>query len=477
MNTMFEENEYLVKEGKANYFTGQTSAGGKLYLTNKRLIFEGGMFNIGNNATMIRLEKISMVNVSFPNILTIVANDGERDCKFAVNGKNDWSYEIKNQIEMLKTKPASSNSNNYRSQNNQPLFKDDAPKAPDNNYYDFEENNNKSNSKKFANNYRSQNNQPLFKDDAPKAPDNNYYDFEENNNKSNSKKFVVIAIVAVIVIGVWGVGKIKSSCLFGHEFKAATCEKAPTCSKCGETEGKPLGHEFKAATCKETKVCTRCRIHEGSPLGHSLSGEEIIDIKPTCSKTGKSHQVCTTCGENVEKSLPKLEHKLGEWEIETVATVSSSGKKVQKCTLCGEVINSDTYDVSPEEKAAAEAATREKEVEQYTASCKVYNYNDILRNPSSYVGEKAKFVGKVLQVQKNGNTFDMLVNVTDNGYGLYSDTIYVHFVKRPQDNGIIEDDIITIYGELNSTKTYTTVLGAEKTVPAVNAAYVGFGVY
>lgn len=437
MNTMFEENEYLVKEGKANYFTGQTSAGGKLYLTNKRLIFEGGMFNIGNNATMIRLEKISMVNVSFPNILTIVANDGERDCKFAVNGKNDWSYEIKNQIEMLKTKPASSNSNNYRSQNNQ----------------------------------------PLFKDDAPKAPDNNYYDFEENNNKSNSKKFVVIAIVAVIVIGVLGVGKIKSSCLFGHEFKAATCGKAQTCSKCGEREGKPLGHEFKAATCEEAKVCTRCHIHEGSPLGHSLSGEEIIDIKPTCSKTGKSHQVCTTCGKNVEKSLSKLEHKLGEWEIETVATVSSSGKKVQKCTLCGEVINSDTYDVSPEEKAAAEAATRKKEVEQYTASCKVYNYNDILRNPSSYVGEKAKFVGKVLQVQKNGNTFDMLVNVTDNGYGLYSDTIYVHFVKRPQDDGIIEDDIITIYGELNSTKTYTTVLGAEKTVPAVNAAYVGFGVY
>lgn len=40
------------------------------------------------------------------------------------------------------------------------------------------------------------------------------------------------------------------------------------------------------------------------------------------------------------------------------------------------------------------------------------------------------------------------------------------------DARILEDDIITIYGELTGEKTYTTVMGASMTIPSFSASYV-----
>lgn len=150
----------------------------------------------------------------------------------------------------------------------------------------------------------------------------------------------VIAAVIVLLIGI-------SLLPCRHDWQEATCTEPKTCKKCKETEGEPLGHDYAEATCTEPKTCKRCGETVGSALGHEV-GEWTIVKEATCSSTGISEGVCTRCGEKQTKSLPKLDHTPGDWEITTPSTVSSDGSitagvRTRSCTVCGGVIDTETY--------------------------------------------------------------------------------------------------------------------------------------
>lgn len=55
-----------------------------------------------------------------------------------------------------------------------------------------------------------------------------------------------------------------------HDWTAANCTTAKTCSICGKTEGSALGHDWADATCTAPKTCKRtgCTATDGSPFGH-----------------------------------------------------------------------------------------------------------------------------------------------------------------------------------------------------------------
>ena len=99
MNSKLNEGERLIKEGRANYFNSRggmlgTSAGGKLYLTNQRILFEGHGFNVGREAVVINIKDIVNCSTGFPNSLTVLTGDNQ-EFKFAVNGKKGWENEIR----------------------------------------------------------------------------------------------------------------------------------------------------------------------------------------------------------------------------------------------------------------------------------------------------------------------------------------------------------------------------------------------
>lgn len=109
----------------------------------------------------------------------------------------------------------------------------------------------------------------------------------------------------------------------------------------------------------------------------------------------------------------------------------------------------------------------------YKSKCKEYTYEKIARNPNKVKGKYAKFTGKVIQVMEEDNSIGLRVDITKSEYGFYSDTIYVTYTrKNKNEDKILEDDIITIYGKLAGTETYTSVLGAEVTLPKINAEYI-----
>lgn len=123
------------------------------------------------------------------------------------------------------------------------------------------------------------------------------------------------------------------------------------------------------------------------------------------------------------------------------------------------------------EKADPPFSLEEVEMD-YKNKCKEYTYEDIARNPEETRGNDAKFRGEVIQVLEDGNSVEMRVNITKESYG-YSDTIYVSYDRKSEnEDRILEDDIITIYGKLGGLETYTSILGADITLPQVFAEYI-----
>lgn len=104
MNIKLQENEKLIKEGKANRTRFIGSQGGHLYITNKRIVFIGHGKNFGEGTISINLSDVmycrkawtaTIFNLVLPvsNAFKVVKENGESHC-FTVYGRKKWIYEI-----------------------------------------------------------------------------------------------------------------------------------------------------------------------------------------------------------------------------------------------------------------------------------------------------------------------------------------------------------------------------------------------
>ena len=108
-----------------------------------------------------------------------------------------------------------------------------------------------------------------------------------------------------------------------HNWTAANCTTAKTCSICGKTEGSALGHDWADATCTAPKTCKRtgCTATDGSPLGHDWDTVWTIGDDQhwhKCNRTG-----CTAIKDAANHTPDR-----------TAATEDDP----IKCTECGKVL-------------------------------------------------------------------------------------------------------------------------------------------
>ena len=103
----------------------------------------------------------------------------------------------------------------------------------------------------------------------------------------------------------------------------------------------------------------------------------------------------------------------------------------------------------------------------YKAKCKNVTYEEIARDKNALEGEKVTFTGKIIQV--SGNTYR--INVTKGSWG-YTDTILFETDSSSLSQNVLEDDIVTIWGESKGMYTYKAVLGQSVTVPRIQVIYL-----
>lgn len=116
---------------------------------------------------------------------------------------------------------------------------------------------------------------------------------------------------------------------------------------------------------------------------------------------------------------------------------------------------------------------------EYKAKCVEISYSDLARNPDAKKCEYFKFTGEVIQVAEYSKTVNLRVNVTPVYYSddhsgdplYYEDTIYVVTSLTEDGNRILEGDVISVYGVCTGLYTYKSVLGAQVSIPGIDAEY------
>lgn len=97
-------------------------------------------------------------------------------------------------------------------------------------------------------------------------------------------------------------------------------------------------------------------------------------------------------------------------------------------------------------------------------------YNQLAKNPDARAGDKVKYYGKIFQIQEDSYGGGiMLVSVTDEGYGFWTDNIWVNYDGSVRG---AEEDMITVYGTVVGEREYETQIGGATYVPEINARYI-----
>lgn len=119
------------------------------------------------------------------------------------------------------------------------------------------------------------------------------------------------------------------------------------------------------------------------------------------------------------------------------------------------------------EEAAKEAeAAAAKEAEEKLGYETGITFNQLARNPDDYLLKKVKFTGAVIQViEGDGTTTQIRLAVNSD----YDKIILVEYDSSIVSSRILDDDIITVYGQSFGLISYQSTLGGTITIPSVYA--------
>ena len=102
MKSDLNPNESIVKEGPANLQKGIEAVGGRLFLTNQRVVFESHAMNIQAGVTEIPLGEVESIQPCWtkflnlipiaPNSLAVTTADAEK--RFVLFGRSAWKVAI-----------------------------------------------------------------------------------------------------------------------------------------------------------------------------------------------------------------------------------------------------------------------------------------------------------------------------------------------------------------------------------------------
>lgn len=145
-----------------------------------------------------------------------------------------------------------------------------------------------------------------------------------------------------------------------HTWTEADCEKAKTCSVCGETEGEALGHEWSEATCQAPKTCSVCGLTEGEKLAEHTWQEASCTAPKTCSVCGETdgealgHEggeptyISGSCTEEIE-----VEYECVKCKEKYIKTAPAPGHTLDEDGCC--IVCKSHMDEEPETPADPDA--------------------------------------------------------------------------------------------------------------------------
>lgn len=192
---------------------------------------------------------------------------------------------------------------------------------------------------------------------------------------------------------------------------------------------------------------------------------------PSCKTENMEHQkYCVNCGTwllstsfpatKVKKKPRKLTRYIRNFFVTVIGVFVLFG-------IIGALIQPKSEPASSEQSSQPAAESQE----EYKAAAATIPFLDLARNPESFKSKSVTYTGKVIQTLESGNKVELRINVTKEQYG-WQDTVYVNFRKAQGEDRILENDIITLWGDVKGLKTYKSVLNSSVTLPEIEAKYI-----
>mgnify|MGYP001781022041 CR=1 FL=1 len=158
-------------------------------------------------------------------------------------------------------------------------------------------------------------------------------------------------------------------------------------------------------------------------------------------------------------------------EINASATVfSTSGEKITKEIVVKrsaenkEKLNNDKIKQQKEEEAKKQAEEQAEADKKNPATYPELPYDEMARNGNKHKGEKLKITGTVRQViDRDTGGAILRVATSENGY----DDMYLVQIDSTEweNHRLLEDDVISFYGEVYGLYSYESTMGGKITVP------------
>lgn len=210
----------------------------------------------------------------------------------------------------------------------------------------------------------------------------------------------------------------------------------------------------------------------------ALNSDNLLDIKINYNKSKLSAYVCASDAQSYSINFS------GNKKINSIqfSCINDSGlfyyvkvENINKLNTSNISNNTKYFDTNYKEVKTDLSKLKSQQISDFKKSCKSLKYKDVLRNPDNYKGSNAYWFGEIVQVvSKTSYASVFRVDVTCEKY-TYSkdyyctDTVYVTYFG---DQSFIEDDMVKMWGTMDGTETYTTVLGASVTIPKFDAIYM-----
>lgn len=203
-----------------------------------------------------------------------------------------------------------------------------------------------------------------------------------------------------------------------------------------------------------------------------MAKSKMTTCKHCGAEIAASAKVCPQCG---GKNKPPIYKRW--WFIAIIVLIVLSA-------IGGSGSSSDSSASSSKEtsKASASAASSVASVvpeineDDYKAECQTVDYKELCRYPEKYEGTKIVVKVKVSQIidaNFSGSEKAWRTYTDTSGYGFYADDEYYMLDKRGGDAvKILDDDIITVYGEFTGLEKITRALtSTTDELPCIEVKY------
>ena len=206
--------------------------------------------------------------------------------------------------------------------------------------------------------------------------------------------------------------------------------------------------------------------------------------------------------ENISETQKPIYKKWWFWLIVAIVVFAGIGgnsnsktetKKETKTETSAEIANESSADEAEKEKEAKESADKEaqeaalkaaneKAAQEAAAKAAAEKaaqdaadkdpntyqslpYDEMARNGDNHKGEKLQINGKVIQVIDSDDGTAQLRVATRDGY---DDVYYIEIpASQWKTHRLLEDDVITFYGNVYGLLSYDSTMGGKITVPAM----------